>query len=178
MRAPLRMKGAQPMKIVSISQDFFDLVEGDRELMLKHNRPCIVVVRLRFRGKRRDFAVPLRSNIAPNVPKDQYFALPPRPTTRPGCRHGIHYIKMFPITKAYQRRFRTEGSAYYETLQRIIDGNTKRIVSGVPGIPRPLRARGKASLRRRHRPHRGAAGGREVGHLGSVSSHVESLRIF
>ena len=99
------------------------------ELMLKHNRPCIVVVRLRFRGKRRDFAVPLRSNIAPNVPKDQYFALPPRPTTRPGCRHGIHYIKMFPITKAYQRRFRTEGSAYYETLQRIIDGNTKRIVS-------------------------------------------------
>ena len=103
------------MKIVSISQDFFDLVEGDRELMLKHNRPCIVVVRLRFRGKRRDFAVPLRSNIAPNVPKDQYFALPPRPTTRPGCRHGIH--------------FRTEGSAYYETLQRIIDGNTKRIVS-------------------------------------------------
>ena len=117
------------MKIVSISQDFFDLVEGDRELMLKHNRPCIVVVRLRFRGKRRDFAVPLRSNIAPNVPKDQYFALPPRPTTRPGCRHGIHYIKMFPITKSYQRRFRTEGSAYYETLQRIIDGNTKRIVS-------------------------------------------------
>ena len=76
-------------------QDFFDLVEGDRELMLKHNRSCIVVVRLRFRGKRRDFAVPLRSNIAPNVPKDQYFALPPRPMTPPGCRHGIHYIKMF-----------------------------------------------------------------------------------
>ncbi len=110
-------------------QDFFDLVEGDRELMLKHNRPCIVVVRLRFRGKHRDFAVSLHSNIAPNVPKDQYFALPPRPTTRLGCRHGIHYIKMFPITKAYQRRFRTEGSAYYETLQRIIDSNTKRIVS-------------------------------------------------
>lgn len=80
-------------------QDFFVHAEGDRELMLKHNRPCIVVVRLRFRGKRRDFAVPLRSNIAPNVPKDQYFALPPRPTTRPNCRHGIHYIKMFPITR-------------------------------------------------------------------------------
>lgn len=126
---PASYEGAQPVKIVSISQDFFNLVEGDRELMLKHNRPCIVVVRLRFRGKRRDFAVPLRSNIAPNVPKNQYFALPPRPTTRPGCRHGIHYIKMFPITKAYQRRFRTEGSAYYETLQRIIDSNTKRIVS-------------------------------------------------
>ncbi len=34
------------MKIVSISQDFFDLVERARELMLKHNRPCIVVVGL------------------------------------------------------------------------------------------------------------------------------------
>lgn len=32
------------MKIVSISQDFFGLVEGDRELMLKRDRPCIVVV--------------------------------------------------------------------------------------------------------------------------------------
>lgn len=129
MRAPLRMRGGVTDEDRIHPQDFFDLVEGDRELMLKHNRPCIVVVRLLFRGKRRDFAVPLRSNIAPNVPKDQYFALPPRPTTRPGCRHGIHYIKMFPITKAYQRRFRIEGSTYYETLQRIIDGNTKRIVS-------------------------------------------------
>lgn len=117
------------MKIVSVSQDFFDLCGDDRELMLKHNRPCILVVRLRYKGKRHDFAVPLRSNIAPNVPKDQYFALPPRPTTKPGHRHGIHYIKMFPIRKQYQRRFRTEGSQYYETLQRIIDSNTKQIVS-------------------------------------------------
>ena len=69
------------MKIVSISQDFFDLCGEDRKLMTKRNRPCIVVVRLRYRGKKRDFAVPLRSNIAPNVPKDQYFPLPPRPTT-------------------------------------------------------------------------------------------------
>ena len=63
------------------------------------------------------------------MPEDQYFALPPRPTTRLGCCHGIHYVKMFPITKACQRRFRTEGSDYYETLQLIIDSNTKRIVS-------------------------------------------------
>ena len=116
------------MRIVSIAQDFFDLVEGDRELMLKRGRPCVVVLKLRFRGVRRDFAVPLRSNIAPNVPKDQYFPLPPRPTMRPGHRHGIHYIKMFPISKIYQRRFRTEGSPYYEMLQRIIDSNAKRIV--------------------------------------------------
>ena len=97
--------------------------------MFKHNRPCIVAMRLCYRGKRRDFAVPLRSNIAPNVPKDQYFALPPRPATKPGYRHGIHYIKMFPIQKRFQRRFRTEGSKYYETLQHVINTNEKRIVS-------------------------------------------------
>lgn len=117
------------MKIVSISQEFFDLCGDDRELMTKRNRPCIVVIKLRYKGRKRDFAVPLRSNIAPNVPKSQYFALPPRPTTKPGRRHGIHYIKMFPVQKRFQRRFRTEGSRYYETLQRTIDTNTKKIVT-------------------------------------------------
>ena len=107
----------------------FDLVRGDREIMAKQGRPCIVVVKLRFRGERRDFAVSLGSNIAPNVPKDQYFALPPRSTTRPGRRHGIHYIKMFSISRKCQRRFRTDGSPHYETLQKIVDGNTKRIVA-------------------------------------------------
>ncbi len=128
MRAPIRKKG-NGLKIVSISQEFFDLCGSDRELMTKRNRPCIIVVKLRYKGRKHDFAVPLRSNIAPNVPKGQYFALPPRPTTKPGRRHGIHYIKMFPVQKRFQRRFRTEGSRYYETLQRTIDANTKRIVS-------------------------------------------------
>lgn len=41
-----------------------------------------------------------------------------------GVPQGVEYRS--PVG---QRRFRTEGSAYYETLQRIIDGNTKRIVS-------------------------------------------------
>ncbi len=36
---------------------------------------------------------------------------------------------MFPVQKRFQRRFRTEGSRYYETLQRIIDANTKTIVT-------------------------------------------------
>ena len=128
MRASFSIWGGASLKIVSISQDFFDLCGEDRELMTKRNRPCIVVVRLRYRGKKRDFAVPLRSNIAPNVPKDQYFPLPPRPTTKSGHRHGIHYIKMFPIQKRFQRRFRTEGSKYYETLRGILDANAKKIV--------------------------------------------------
>ena len=82
---PASYEGAQPVKIVSISQDFFNLVEGDRELMLKHNRPCIVVVRLRFRGKRRDFAVPLRSNIAPMCPKTSTSRCRPAPRHVPAA---------------------------------------------------------------------------------------------
>lgn len=122
------------MRIVSVGDEFIERYGiGDREFMFKHGRPCILVVRLRFRGKRRDFAVPFRSNIAPNVPKDQYFALPPRPATRPGCRHGIHYIKMFPIERRFQRRFRTEGNPYYETIQRILDSHEKEIVQACQG---------------------------------------------
>lgn len=117
------------MRIVSISDEYFEkYAHGDREFMQKHGRPCLVVVRLTFRGRKRDFAVPFRSNIAPNVPKDQYFALPPRPTTRPHHRHGIHYIKMFPITKRFQVRFRTEGNPYYESVVRIIDSHEREIV--------------------------------------------------
>lgn len=117
------------MKIVSVSDEYLrKFAAGDREFMQKHGWPCLLVIRLKFRGVRRDFAVPFRSNIAPNTPKSQYFPLPPRPTTRPCHRHGIHYIKMFPIEKQYLKRFRIEGNSYYETLQRIIDENTGAIV--------------------------------------------------
>lgn len=73
------------MKIVSISQDFFDLVDGDRELMLKRDRPCIAVARLRFRGKRRNFAVPLRSNIAPMCSKTSTSRCRPAPRRAPAA---------------------------------------------------------------------------------------------
>ena len=118
------------MRIVPVSDEFLESYgAGDREFMFKRGRPCMLVVRLRFRGRRRDFCVPFRSNVSPNVPKSQYFALPPRPTTRPGHRHGIHYIKMFPDERRFLRRFRTEGNPYYETVQRILDAHEKEIVS-------------------------------------------------
>lgn len=118
------------MRIVSISDDFLDRFgAGDREFMHKRGRPCLLVVRLKFRGRTRDFAVPFRSNISPSVPKSQYFALPPRPTTRPRHRHGIHYIKMFPVEKRFVRRFRTEGNSYYETIMSILNKNEREIVT-------------------------------------------------
>ena len=43
------------MKIISISDEYFaEFADGDREFMQKHGRPCLLVVRLRFRGRRRD----------------------------------------------------------------------------------------------------------------------------
>lgn len=118
------------MRIVAIDKEYINrFAAEDREFLLKHGRPCILVVNLRFRGKRRDFAVPFRSNIAPNVPKEQYFALPPRPSTKAKYRHGIHYIKMFPIEKRYQRVFRIEGNRYYETIQATINVHAKELVA-------------------------------------------------
>jgi hypothetical protein len=117
------------MRIVSISKAYFDLCSQDSELLQKAARPCVLVLRLKFRGANVDFAVPLRSNISPNVPKEQYFALPPRPATKPRHRHGIHFIKMFPIRREFQVRFRTEGSEYYEKIQRIANEHTTEIVN-------------------------------------------------
>ena len=82
-----------------------------------------------YKGVNRSFAVPLRSNISSNTPKDQYFALPTRPTTRAGNHHGLHYIKMFPVTKKYLVRYRTEGNVFATTIQTVIDKNEKRIVT-------------------------------------------------
>ena len=64
-----------------------------------------------------------------DVPRDQCFPLLPRAATKSRYRYGIHYIKMFPVEKRFQRRFRAEGNAYYQTEQRILDENSKQIVS-------------------------------------------------
>ena len=132
------------MRLVSIDPDYLDLLSShDREFMHKHGRPCALVLKLRFRGRRADFAVPLRSNIAPNVPREQYFPLPPRPSTKPRHRHGIHYIKMFPVPKRSLRRFRTEGNPYYEMLRAHIDAHTRDIVRACQAYLEKYEAEGR-----------------------------------
>ena len=117
------------MRFVSISQTFFDLCD-DKELLHKGNRrPHVLILSLRYQGRRLSFAVPLRSNIPPSAPKCEYFPLPPRPSTRPKHRHGLHYIKMFPITKQYQEKFWVGENPSYLLFQKIISENQKRIVS-------------------------------------------------
>lgn len=116
------------MKLVTIRTDLLELYEQDREVLKKSGRPYVLVLRLSYKEHNYDFAVPIRSNIPAAAPKEQYFALPPRPTTRPRNRHGLHYIKMFPIKKEYQVRYRTEGNEFATMVQRIVDRNAKQIV--------------------------------------------------
>ncbi len=47
---------------------------------------------------------------------------------RPKNRHDLHYIKMFPVTNKYLRRYRTEGNQFATLIPTIIDKNTKIIV--------------------------------------------------
>lgn len=117
------------MKFITVSQKFFDLCGDDPEILFRENRrPHLLVLSLKYKGVARRFAIPLRSNIPANAPKEQYFALPPRPSTRPGNRHGLHYIKMFPITKEYQEKFWVGEKSSYVLFQEIISKNEKEIV--------------------------------------------------
>ena len=97
-------------------------------MLHKAGRPCVLVVRLKYKGRNYDFAVPLRSNINKSAPRSEYFPLPPRPATRPGNRHGIHYIKMFPINRKKAIYFRTHGNSHATLIKSIIDKNEKQIV--------------------------------------------------
>ncbi|MCI6432550.1 MAG: hypothetical protein SPF19_14515 [Oliverpabstia sp.] len=116
------------MKLVTINNSLLLKYSGDPEVLQKSTRPYVLVIRLKYRDTNYDFAVPIRSNIPASAPKDQYFALPPRPQTRPKNRHGLHYIKMFPVTKQYLVRYRTEGNSFATLIQNIIDKNSKQIV--------------------------------------------------
>lgn len=116
------------MKLVAISTELLMLYSQDIEVLQKDKRPYVLVVRLKYKERNQDFAVPIRSNIPASAPKEQYFALPPRPSTRPHNRHGIHYIKMFPVTSRYLVRYRTDGNSFATLVQNIIDRNTKQIV--------------------------------------------------
>ncbi len=116
------------MKLVTINNALLLKYSGDSEVLQKSTRPYVLVIRLKYKNINYDFAVPIRSNIPASAPKDQYFALPPRPQTRPKNRHGLHYIKMFPVTKQYLVRYRVEGNNFATLIQNIIDKNSKQIV--------------------------------------------------
>lgn len=116
------------MRIVTIQKNYLKEYAIDPEMMQKSSRPCVLIINLKYRSNRYDFAVPLRSNINASAPKNQYFPLPPRPSTRPGNRHGVHYIKMFPVDRRAVNRYRTQGNAAASLMQQILNKNEKQIV--------------------------------------------------
>ncbi len=116
------------MKLVTVNNALLLKYCGDSEVLRKSTRPYVLVIRLKYKNINHDFAVPIRSNIPASAPKNQYFALPPRPQTRPKNHHGLHYIKMFPVTKQYLVRYRVEGNSFATLIQKIIDKNSRQIV--------------------------------------------------
>ena len=97
------------MKICSIKQEFYDLFDNSVELEKNPKRPCLIIVKLKYKGTDCNFAIPFRSNINGKANRKQYFPLPPRSTTKSGNKHGLHYIKMFPIKDQYINKY------YFET---------------------------------------------------------------
>lgn len=119
-------------KIVKVSNQFYLDCKNhgtDRELLFnKNGRPCVLVIQLKYKEKRQDFIVPIRSDIVSNTSKNQYFPLPPNTTTKSGNRHGVHYIKMFPITKKYIQKYRIDNNSFLLNIKDILDRNEKEIV--------------------------------------------------
>ena len=120
------------MLLVKVKQEFYDLcIRNDmaKELLFnEEGRPCVLIMRLRYKEEKRDFVVPLRSNISKYTPKEQYFSLPPNPKTRSGNKHGIHYIKLFPIEKKYIDTYVTDNNKYYDMILKILKRKEKEIV--------------------------------------------------
>lgn len=56
--------------------------------------------------------------------------MPPNKHTKPGNRHGVHYIKLFPIEKEYINKYVVSGK-YYKTILNILDKKEPDIISSV-----------------------------------------------
>ena len=127
--APFYVYGVRRIKLISVKGELIaKFSKLDSEILIKGKRPTVLVMRLKYRGKNRDFAVPLRSNIEPAAPKNEYFALPNRKSTREKHHHGLHYIKMFPVAKQFYERYRIEGDLASKLYLAIIDKNERRII--------------------------------------------------
>lgn len=126
------VKGLLSMKLVKVKDSFYKLCKKynvDKELLQNENgRPCVLVINMKYRGKKRDFVVPLRSNISGSVPKDQFLSLPPNTNTRQGCSHGVHYIKIFPIDKKYLDNYLISEDEYKCMIKSLLDKNEGEII--------------------------------------------------
>lgn len=97
------------------------------ELEKNDKRPCLIIIKLKYRGVNCKFAIPFRSNINGNASKKEYYPLPPRKTTRKGKKHGLHYIKMFPIKDEYINKYYAENAENENDIIKI-EKNIKEVI--------------------------------------------------
>ncbi|WP_300386337.1 hypothetical protein [Clostridium sp.] len=120
------------MNLVKVKDNFYNecIKKGTtKELMFNEKgRPCVLIVRLKYKSKQRKFIVPLRSNVAASAPSWQYFPLPPNNNTRSGNKHAIHYIKLFPITNKYIDKYNIENNDFLQMIDDKITSNKKEVV--------------------------------------------------
>ena len=125
------------MDLVKVHWKFFKDCKSagaDPHNQLLHNeagRPCVLIIKLAYKGKKRDFVVPMKSNIAANTDKNTFFALPPNARTKPGNFHGIYYVKLFPVHRSYIQPYLINGNAYMQNIKSIIDrpDNQREIIN-------------------------------------------------
>ena len=102
------------IRLVKVKQEFYSLCQEhnvDEELLFNEaGRPCVLLIRMNYKN---------------NV---QYFALPPNSSTRPQCRHGIHYFKLFPIKREYIDSY-IVNDEYHTRLLEIINRNKRQIIA-------------------------------------------------
>lgn len=120
------------MKITAISDKYFEKCsfEGDELLHNKQEkRPYVIILKLNYMGNKHDFAIPFRSGIKSYFDKTQYYSLPPRSSTKPNEIHGLHYIKMFPVTKEYLQKYHLYDDKYNQLIQKIVTDNKDTIIT-------------------------------------------------
>lgn len=123
------------MQLVKVTQAFFDACEkhganANRQLLISEvGRPCVLVLSLKYQGKKRKFIVPIKSNIKASEDKKNYFPLPPNNRTKPGCHHGVFYIKLFPISDKYINPYYYNKDEFLVGVKKRIDENEKEIVT-------------------------------------------------
>lgn len=125
--------GIHKMELVKVKETFYtECVKHntDQELMFnEQGRPCVLMIRMKYRDKYYKFVVPLRSNISGATPKNQYFSLPPNANTKKGNSHGLHFIKIFPVTEQYIDKYLIDKSSHKLMIKSIIDKNEETIIN-------------------------------------------------
>lgn len=120
------------IEIVSIKQDFFDLCNFDNELLHNDNskRPYLIILKLNYKAKKIQFALPFRSNINKFEPKINYYPLPTNTKTRDEHYHGLHFIKMFPVTNDFKLKFNITNNPYFnDVVYKKIEKDFKIIIA-------------------------------------------------